>query len=56
MPIWLRKFTFDRIREYYEKEKEESEKQANLIKSRQPKTPSLPNIPKPTYNVKAPKK
>jgi hypothetical protein len=29
MPIWLRRFTFETMREHYEKQKEEMEKQQN---------------------------
>lgn len=50
MPIWIRKFTFQKIKEYYEKQAEETEKQqakANNIQSL-----AKPNI-KPTYTAKA---
>jgi len=58
MPIWLRKFTFEKLREYYEKQKEETEKQQNLLNNSSPKDIARPNIaPKnPTYIAKAPKK
>jgi hypothetical protein len=58
MPIWLRKFTFEKLREYYEKQKEETEKQQNLLNNSSPKGIARPNIaPKnPTYVAKAPKK
>jgi hypothetical protein len=55
MPIWLRRFTFEKIKEFYEKEQEQQEKQTQLVNNK--KTVSRPNIaPKPTYTVKAPKK
>lgn len=55
MPIWLRRFTFEKIKEFYDKEREEAEKQQSKLSNK--KTVSRPNIaPKPTYTVKAPKK
>ncbi len=59
MPIWLRKFTFETLKEYFEKQKEEAEKQQNLLKNKPSKEISRPNVtsPKqPTYVAKAPKK
>jgi len=58
MPIWLRKFTFKKLKEYYEKQKEEAEKQQNMLKNTSGKEVSRPNITpsKPTYIAKAPKK
>jgi len=59
MPIWLRKFTFEKIKEYYEKQKEETEKQQKLLKNNSNKEISKPNIAPakpPTYITKAPKK
>jgi hypothetical protein len=58
MPIWLRRFTFEKIKEFYEKEREESEKQQNLMSNKGKSNISRPNIaPKqPTYTAKAPKK
>jgi hypothetical protein len=62
MPIWLRKFTFNKLKEFYDKEKEEAEKQQSQLKNRSnPKDIARPNIaPKssmnPTYSYKAPKK
>jgi len=61
MPIWLRKFTFNKLKEHYDKEKEEVEKQQQQLTNRSnPKDISRPNItPKnttPTYSYKAPKK
>lgn len=48
MPIWLRNFTFQKMQEYYEKEKEQYDKVNN--KGNQLKGPS---IKKPSYNTKA---
>jgi hypothetical protein len=62
MPIWLRRFTFEKIKEFYEKEREEAEKQNNMLKNKSGKDINRPNIsspsntPKPTYVAKAPKK
>ena len=59
MPIWLRKYTFNSIKEFYDKEKEEYDKEVNKSKgftnaTTIPKT--SPAITKPTYNTKASKK
>ena len=60
MPIWLRRFTFETLREYFEKQNEEAEKQQNMLKnnSKNKGDISRPNIaPKqPTYTTKAPKR
>jgi uncharacterized damage-inducible protein DinB len=65
MPIWLRRFTFEKLKEFYEKEKEEAEKQQNLLKTNNSKDIAYPNIVSPnnkskqptyTYNSKVPKK
>lgn len=62
MPIWLRRFTFEKIKEFYEKEQEEVEKQQNLLKNKSGKDIVKPNISsssntsKPDYSFKAPKK
>ena len=58
MPIWLRRFTFETLKEHYEKIAEEQNKADNLLKNKNNKELSRPNIaPKqPTYTTKAPKK
>ena len=59
MPIWLRKFTFEKLKEYYKKQKEEVDNQQKMLKNTSSKEISRPNIapPKsPTYVTKAPKK
>ena len=59
MPIWLRLFTFNKLKEYYEKQNEEAEKQQNMLKNKSNKDIARPNVspPKsPTYIAKAPKK
>jgi len=48
MPIWLRNYTFYKIKEFYDKEKENSEPPENLPKRG-------PAIKQPTYSTKAPK-
>jgi hypothetical protein len=59
MPIWLRRFTFETLREHFEKQNEEAEKQQNMLKNngKNKNDISRPNIaPKPTYTTKAPRK
>ncbi len=58
MPIWLRKFTYQTLKEHYDKIAEENEKAQNLLQNKNNKELSRPNIaPKqPTYTTKAPKK
>lgn len=62
MPIWLRKFTFNNINEYYKKEQEEYTKasgKGELVTANKPlakpNVPDLSNI-KPTYTSKVSKK
>ena len=58
MPIWLRKFTFETLKEHYEKQSKEQETLADSVKGKDKNQPSRPDIaPKqPTYTAKAPKK
>jgi hypothetical protein len=58
MPIWLRRFTFNKLKEHYDKQNEEAEKQQNMLSNKSKNDISRPNIaPKqPTYTAKAPKK
>ena len=58
MPIWLRRFTFETLKEHYEKQAEEMSNQQNMIKNKSSKDIPRPDIaPKtPTYTSKAPKK
>jgi hypothetical protein len=58
MPIWLRRFTYETLREHYEKQNEQAEKQQNMLSNKGKNDISRPNIaPKqPTYTSKAPKK
>jgi hypothetical protein len=55
MPIWLRNFTFGRIKDYYDKQQEAQEKQNNMMTNKSKKQEiSKPNIaPKPDYVAKA---
>ena len=57
MPIWLRKFTFETLKEHYDKINEENKKLENQY-NKKDNSLSRPNItPKqPTYTAKAPKK
>jgi len=57
MPLWLRRTTFNLIKEYYDKQNEEAEKQQNMLKNKNSssKEVSRPNIA-PTYIAKMPKK
>ena len=56
MPLWLRRTTFNIIKEFYEKEAEEMEKHQKSLKNSNSKEISRPNIPNPTYTTKAAKK
>jgi hypothetical protein len=51
MPIWLRRFTFSKLKEHYEKQAEENEKTNQQISNRSPKI-TKPDI-KPSYVSKA---
>jgi hypothetical protein len=55
MPLWLRKFTFEKIKEFYEKEKNEIEKRNKTMSNDPPNKISRPNIT-PDYSYKAPRK
>ena len=58
MPIWLRRFTFETLKEHYDKEKEAADKQQNMLSNNSKSEISRPNIAakQPTYTTKAPKK
>jgi len=51
MPIWLRKFTFQKINEFYEKEAEAAAKASG--KSTNKSMPRGPAIKQPSYTSKA---
>jgi hypothetical protein len=56
MPIWLRRFTFETLREYYDKKAEANKSQQSL--ENQSKEIARPGIApnQPTYPAKAPTK
>ena len=57
MPIWLRKFTFNKLKEFYDKEQEAADQQNNLLTNKSGKEIARPDIPQSsTYNAKVPKK
>jgi hypothetical protein len=59
MPIWLRKFTFLKLKEHYDKQNEEAEKQQNMMSNKSKQEVAKPNIApqnKPHYTAKAPRK
>jgi hypothetical protein len=58
MPLWLRRTTFNLIKEFYDKEAEEAEKQQNTLKNGNKSEIARPNVapkPTPTYTTKAKK-
>ena len=56
MPLWLRRTTYNLIKEYYEKQNEEAEKQQKSLKNTSNKDIPRPNISVPNYISKVPKK
>ena len=50
MPIWLRRFTFNKIKEFHEEKKEAEQKQVKQANS------AVNKIKTPNYKVKAPNK
>jgi len=52
MPIWLRRWTFQKLQEYYEKKNEAEENAYNKSTNRQKTKVNRPNI-KPSYRTKA---
>jgi len=57
MPLWLRRTTFNLMKEYYEKQDEEIENQQKMLKNKTGSSKDIarPNIA-PTYTAKVPKK
>jgi len=55
MPLWLRRTTFNLMKEHYDKQNEEAEKQQNMLKNKSSKDIARPNIT-PNYTTKVPKK
>lgn len=57
MPIWLRTFTFNKLKEYYDKEQEQVDAQNNQLTNKNVNEIVRPNIPQAnTYNTKLPTK
>ena len=57
MPIWLRKFTFNKLKEFYDKEQEAADNQNNQFTNRSAGEIARPNIPQTsTYNASVPTK
>lgn len=53
MPIWLRTFTFNKLKEHYDKEQEQADVQNNQLTNTSGKELARPNIPQAnTYNAK----
>lgn len=56
MPIWLRRFTFKKIDEYYTKEREEQEKALKKLQAKKSAPGKVHQPPKvASYNTKASK-
>ena len=61
MPVWLRNFTFNKIKLFYDEQKRAEEEAMDKAKGIQklnnsPSAIQQPNIPKATYSTKASKK
>jgi hypothetical protein len=58
MPIWLRKFTFETLKEHYEKINKSKETLEDSIKNKHQPGVTRPDISQkqPTYTAKAPTK
>ena len=57
MPIWLRNFTFKKIKEFYDKEQEQADAQNNQLTNKNVSQVARPNIPQAnSYNAKVPTK
>ena len=56
MPLWLRKTTFNLLKDHYDKQNEAMEKQQNTLTNKNKNEVARPNIATPTYTTKAPKK
>jgi hypothetical protein len=54
MPIWLRTFTFNSLKEHYDKQAEQAEEQQNMLTNQSPSKKEIarPNItPKTAYTT-----
>ena len=57
MPIWLRNFTFKKLKEWYDKEQAQAEAQNNQLINNNVAEVARPNIPATsTYNATVPTK
>ena len=57
MPIWLRTFTFNKLKEHYDKEQAQIDEQNNQLTNQNVKEIARPNIPQAnTYNTSVPTK
>jgi hypothetical protein len=57
MPIWLRTFTFNKLKEFYDKEQAQIDAQNNVLTNKNTAEIARPNIPQAnTYNTKVPTK
>ena len=57
MPIWLRTFTFNKLKEHYDKEQEQADAQNNMLTNKSVNEIARPNIPQAnTYNISVPTK
>ena len=57
MPIWLRTFTFNKLKEFYDKEQAQVDEQNNQLTNKNVTEVARPNIPQAnTYNAKVPTK
>ena len=57
MPLWLRRTTFNLMKEHYDAQNEAQEKQNNMLNNKGKGEISRPNIaPNSTYTTKAAKK
>ena len=57
MPIWLRKFTFNKLKEWYDKEAEAADQQNNVLTNKSQGNIARPDIPpSSTYNTRVPTK
>jgi hypothetical protein len=57
MPIWLRTFTFNKLKEHYDKKQEQIDEQNNMLTNKSVNEIARPNIPQTnTYNASVPTK
>jgi hypothetical protein len=56
MPIWLRTFTFNKLKEWYDKEQEQVDKQNNMLTNKTGKNQVVGPDITPTYNANVPTK